>query len=156
MAISQKCQYALRAIYELALHEDEGPRKIGAIADAQSIPVRFLENILNSLKGAGLVDSARGKDGGYYLLKPASGITVGEVIRFVQGPLAPVECTTRIVESCDFYSDCVFRPLWDKARTALESVYDGTTFQDLVDQSKNICRVPQCTCNRKKETTKSN
>ena len=122
MAISQKCQYALRAIYELALHQDEGPCKIGAIAEAQSIPVRFLENILNSLKGAGLVDSARGKDGGYYLLKHAGEITVGEVIRFVQGPLGPVECTTRVDDDCDFYNDCVFRPLWDKARAALESV----------------------------------
>ncbi|MDD3963600.1 MAG: Rrf2 family transcriptional regulator [Synergistaceae bacterium] len=155
MAISQKCQYALRAIYELALHQDEGPCKIGAIAEAQSIPVRFLENILNSLKGADIVDSARGKEGGYYLLKPADSITVGEVIRFVQGPLGPVECTSRIDDDCDFYSDCVFRPLWDKAREALERVYDGTTFQDLVDQSENICRTPQCSCNKKKIESKS-
>ena len=84
MAISQKCQYALRAIYELALHQDEGPCKIGAIAEAQSIPVRFIENILNSLKAAGFVDSVRGKDGGYYLLRKADEITVGEVIRFVR------------------------------------------------------------------------
>ena len=66
MAITQKCQYALRAIYELA-RRGEGPCKIGAVAEAQGIPVRFLENILNSLKGAGFVDSARGKDGGYFL-----------------------------------------------------------------------------------------
>lgn len=151
VAISQKCQYALRAIYELALHQDEGPYKISSIAEAQSIPVRFLENILNGLKGAGIVDSARGKDGGYYLLKSADAITVGEVIRFVQGPLGPVECTPRFDEDCDFYNDCVFRPLWDKAKTALEGVYDGTTFQDLVDQSANTCRTPQCSCSRKKD-----
>ncbi|MDO5563381.1 MAG: Rrf2 family transcriptional regulator [Synergistaceae bacterium] len=148
MAITQKCQYALRAIYELARRSDEGQCKIGAIADAQGIPVRFLENILGSLKSAGFVDSQRGKDGGYYLLRPADSITVGEVMRFIQGPLGPVECTTRMDEDCDFYEDCVFRPLWDKARKALEAVYDGTTFQDLVDQSENTCR---CTnCGRKK------
>lgn len=150
MAITQKCQYALRAIYELALRQNEGPCKIGNIAESQSIPVRFLENILNSLKSAGLVDSARGKDGGYYLLRKADSITVGEVIRFVQGPLGPVECTTRIDDDCDFYNDCVFRPLWDNARKALEDVYDGTTFQDLVDQSAKSCRTLQCNCERKK------
>lgn len=150
MAITQKCQYALRAIYELARRYNEGPCKIGTIAESQGIPVRFLENILNSLKGAGFVDSARGKDGGYYLLRSADSITIGEVIRFIQGPLAPVECTTRIDDDCDFYQDCVFRPLWDKARKALEAVYDGTTFQDLVNQSDNNCHAAQCSCGRKK------
>lgn len=153
MAISQKCQYALRAIYELARREEEGPCKIGTVADVQGIPVRFLENILNSLKSAGFVDSARGKDGGYFLLRKADAITVGEVIRFVQGPLGPVECTTRggDEEDCDFYSDCVFRPMWDKARRALEEVYDGTTFADLVRQSENTCHTAHCSsCGRKK------
>ncbi len=149
MAITQKCQYALRAIYELALRQKEGPCKIGTVAEAQNIPVRFLENILNSLKGAGFVDSQRGKDGGYFLLRQADSITIGEVIRFVQGPLGPVECTTGIDADCDFHNDCVFRPLWDKAREALEAVYDGTTFQDLVNQSENTCRLMQCSCGRK-------
>ena len=149
MAITQKCQYALRAIFELACRSEEGPCKIGTIADSQGIPVRFLENILNSLKSAGFVDSQRGKDGGYFLLRPADSITVGEVIRFVQGPLGPVECTARIDEDCDFHNDCVFRPLWDKAREALEAVYDGTTFEDLVKQTENTCRAPLCGCGRK-------
>lgn len=149
MAISQKCLYALRAIYELARGGGNEPRKIGAIADAQGIPVRFLENILNSLKSGGFVDSARGKDGGYYLSRKASDITVGEIIRFIQGPLGPVECTAKFAED-DPGKGCVFRPLWDKAREALESVYDGTTIQDLVDKSKSGCS-EQCTaCGRRK------
>ena len=145
MAITQKCQYALRAIYELARSQNEAPLKMGAIADAQNIPVRFLGNILGSLKGAGIVDSARGKDGGYFLARPASAITVGEVMRFIQGPLGPVECS-RMDEDCLLYDDCVFRPLWDKARASLEAVYDGTTFQDLVNQSVNSCCRPDCRC----------
>lgn len=149
MAITQKCQYALRAIYELARGDRQTPCKIGAIADAQEIPVRFLENILNSLKSAGIVDSVRGKDGGYFLAKPADAITVGEVIRFIQGPLGPVECAQE-VEDCSFYNDCVFRPLWERARAALEEVYDGTTFQDLVDQSENNgCHRANCRCGAK-------
>ena len=123
MAITQKCQYALRAIYELA-RRGEGPCKIGAVAEAQGIPVRFLENILNSLKGAGFVDSARGKDGGYFLARPASAITVGEVIRFVQGDFRPVECGDED-DVCSVYGSCVFRPLWERAQEALEAVYDG-------------------------------
>lgn len=149
MAITQKCQYALRAIYELA-RQSGGPCKISSVADAQGIPVRFLENILNNLKSAGFVDSARGKDGGYFLARPASSITVGEVIRFVQGPLGPVECCAKSDDYCALYGDCVFRPLWDRAREALEDVYDGTSFQDLVDRSGDSCHSPECRCGSKK------
>lgn len=150
MWVTQKCQYALRAVYELALRQDEAPCKIGVIAGAQSIPVRFLENILNGLKGAGFVDSARGKDGGYFLTRSAGEITVGEVIRFIQGPLDPVDCGGRQDDSCGIFNDCVFRPLWEKARTALEAVYDGTTIQDLVDQTQCGYGSPGCGRARKK------
>lgn len=151
MAITQKCQYALRAIYELALRNNEGTCKIGTIAEAQGIPVRFLENILISLKSAGFVESARGKDGGYYLARPAAEITVGEVIRFIQGPFGPVECTTRIDEECELYEYCVFRPMWDRARKALEKVYDGTTFRDLTEQAANSCASPYPACRSSKK-----
>lgn len=150
MVVTQKCQYALRALYELALRQDEAPCKIGGIAESQSIPVRFLENILNGLKGAGLVDSARGKEGGYFLTRGAAEITVGEVIRFVQGSFDPVDCNNRLDVSCDIFNDCVFRPLWEEARLALESVYDGTTIQDLVDRTQGSCGSPACSCARKK------
>lgn len=140
MAISQKCRYALRAIYELALRDGSEPCKIGNIAEAQNIPPRFLENILNSLKSGGFVSSVRGKDGGYNLARGADKITVGEVIRFIQGPLAPVECTDG-GDLCTLANDCVFHPLWDKARRALEEVYDGTTIADLVEQAKKGCSV---------------
>lgn len=149
MALTQKCQYALRAVYEMALRQDDAPCKIGTIADSQGIPVRFLENILNSLKGAGIVDSARGKEGGYFLTRRAGEITVGEIIRFVQGPFDPVECITREESSCGMYEDCVFRSLWEKARLALEAVYDGTTIQDLVEQTQDGCGAPGCNCGRK-------
>lgn len=154
MAITQKCQYALRAIYELACRSSEGPCKIGTVAEAQGIPVRFLENILNSLKSAGFVDSARGKDGGYFLMRPASEITVGEVIRFVQGNLGPVECGEGLSDICNMYNSCVFRPLWERAQEALESVYDGTTFQDLVDRSEENPHGPGCRCGRKNKISK--
>lgn len=148
MAISQKCRYALRAVFELAKHKSGVPCKIGAIAQAQGIPARFLENILNSLKSGGFVISSRGKDGGYLLARRAEEITVGQIIRFVQGPLAPVDCSGDS-DLCAFADDCVFHPLWEKARLALEQLYDGTTIADLVsEQEKRAAFCAVCSKNK--------
>jgi Rrf2 family protein len=134
VAINQKCQYALRALYELSVHYPYGPVKIAHIAQAQGIPKKFLEGILGLLKSLGYVKSHRGKDGGYSLAKPPGQISVGEVIRGIQGPLSPVECL--IGENrCQLNNRCSFRPLWERAKAALEEVYDRTTFQDLLDQN---------------------
>ena len=137
MLISQKCQYALRAVFELSRREGRGPTRIADIANAQAIPHRFLEVILSQLKRAGLVASQRGNEGGYSIARSPREITVGDVIRFVQGPIGPVECVVGgSKESCPLYGDCVFLPLWQDARQALLSVYDGATFQDLVEKEK--------------------
>lgn len=154
MALTQKCQYAIRAIYELALRRDGGPCKIGAVAEAQCIPVRFLENILGELKSSGFVDSVRGKDGGYLLLRSPSDITVGEIIRSIEGPLGPVECSPKFEADCAVYEGCVFRPLWDRAREALEEVYDGTTIQDLVDNTVEGCKIHPQGCGKRQEKLK--
>ena len=89
MRISAKADYAVRAAVELAA-AGEGPTKGEAIAGAQAIPVKFLENILADLRHAGLVRSQRGVDGGYWLARPADEITVADVIRAVEGPLASI------------------------------------------------------------------
>lgn len=137
VGINQKCQYALRALYELSLHYPSGPVKIAHIAQAQRIPKKFLEGILGLLKSLGYVKSHRGKDGGYALAKPPGEISVGEVIRSVQGPLSPVDCLIGR-SRCGLEGGCSFRPLWERAKEALEAVYDGTTFQDLLDGTKSI------------------
>jgi Rrf2 family transcriptional regulator, cysteine metabolism repressor len=135
MPISQKSQYAVRALFELAKRQGRGATKISEIAEAQAIPQRFLENILNHLKGGGFVESVRGKEGGYLLARPAKELKVGEVVRFVEGPLSPVECTGgRKKGACSMYGKCVFVSLWRRAEHALAQVYDGTTFDELVAQ----------------------
>jgi Rrf2 family transcriptional regulator, cysteine metabolism repressor len=135
MPISQKCQYAVRSVFELAKRHGRGAVKISEIAEAQVIPVRFLENILNQLKGGGFVESVRGKDGGYLLARSPKDLTVGEIVRFMEGPLSPVECSVGGKKgACSMYGRCVFLSLWKRAQDALESVYDGTTFHDLVVQ----------------------
>jgi len=139
MLLSQRCQYALRAVFEVAKRHGEGPIKIEAIAKAQAIPPRFLATILNQLKQGGFVQSRRGSDGGYFLARPADSICVGEVIRFVEGPVAPVVCvTSKGVESCPLWGKCVFMSMWKEAQEAMESVYDNTSLQDLIDRETQM------------------
>ena len=135
MFVSQKCQYALRAVFELAKRIESGPVKASDIADAQAIPLRFLEVILNQLKQGGFVESQRGSRGGYSLSRSPRRLTVGEVIRFIDGPIAPVVCTSKgALSGCPLLGNCVFLPMWQKVEHAISEVYDNTTFQDLVDQ----------------------
>jgi len=134
MFISQKCQYAVRAIFELSKRYGKGPVRIADIAEAQAIPPRFLEVILGQLKQAGFVVSQRGSKGGYSLARHPSELSIGEVIRFVEGPVGPVVCAMGSKHSeCPLYGDCVFLPIWERVRSAVSGVYDETTFQSLVE-----------------------
>ena len=139
MAVTQKCQYALRALFELALRKGDGPVPAGSIAENQAIPKRFLEVILHQLRQGGFVDSQRGKDGGFYLARPAEEVTVGEVIRFMDGPISPVDChRERPGHDCPLRGDCVFKSVWDEARKALERVYDTRTLKDLIAEKRRL------------------
>lgn len=142
MFLSQKCQYSLRAVFDLAANYGKGPIKIAQIAQRQAIPVRFLEVILSQLKQAGFVSSQRGPEGGYVLAQEPRDITVGDVIRFVEGPVGPVGCVAgqKAQEDCPLAGDCVFLPMWEKVREAMTGVYDSTTFADLVEQDRERAR----------------
>ncbi len=135
MALSQKSQYAVRAVFELAKREGSGPIKAAKISSAQAIPVRFLENILGELRQAGIVESVRGKEGGYLVGKPSRELTVGEVMRVVQGPVPVIECADGgAADQGVPRPGCLLAPLWEKAYQAMMDVYDGTTFKDLVEE----------------------
>ena len=137
MNLSQKCQYAVRAILELSMKYGQGAVPASEIAASQAIPQRFLEVIMNELRSTGLVESRRGVQGGYYLGRPPKEITVGQVIRLVDGPLDPVRCTgDRDSTTCPLKDRCSLIQLWNEAREAVEGVYDSTTFQDLADREK--------------------
>ncbi len=136
MFITQKNQYALKAVVELAKHMGAGPIKISEIAKAQSIPMRFLEVILGQLKGSGFIESKRGYTGGYFLLKPPGEITVGHVIRFMQTGLPQGngchKCVTDDSE-CPFDSDCAFGNMWERVNRAVFGIFDETTIKDLLE-----------------------
>ena len=134
----KKNQYALRAIFELAKHMDQGPVKISEIATAQSIPLRFLEVILNQLKASGIVDSKRGFYGGYFLVKPPNQVSVGDVLRFLSRDLSPSDCIACVSKtSCPFDGRCAFSSMWIRVKEAAFSIYDETSFQDLIDREQD-------------------
>jgi Rrf2 family protein len=124
---------------ELSKLYGRGPVRISEIADKQAIPPRFLENILNELKSSGLVESRRGAQGGYLMAKDPSDITIGRIIRLIDGPLDPVKC---IGESgalcCKLKGGCALIALWDRAKAVLEEIYDNTTFADLVEEDRRL------------------
>jgi len=137
MQITKKNQYALRAIFELAKYNGQGPQKISDIAQAQAIPVKFLEVILNQLKASGLVDSKRGFYGGYFLVRHPDAITVGDIMRFMERNLEPTKCVALVPEmNCPFKGDCAFFPMWNQVKDAIYKVYDETTIQNLIDNEK--------------------
>lgn len=130
--VSQKCRYALRAIFELALRNTTDPVKIQEIATAQAIPPRFLEIILAELKHGGFVESRRGSDGGYILARPAQYLAVGEVIGFLQG----TSSSSGSIKQAKPYlmGDYAFSKLWKDVRVAISDIYNNTTFTDLVEE----------------------
>jgi Rrf2 family protein len=131
MRVSAKTDYAIRAALELAAAVDERPVKGERIATAQSIPLRFLENILMQLRHAGLVESRRGADGGYRLAKPPAEVTLADVIRAIDGPLAGVGGTRP--EALGFGG--VAEPMqdvWIAVRASLRSVLERVTLADVV------------------------
>ena len=124
MNISVKGEYALQAIFDLACQDSGEPVKIAEIAKRQKIPQKFLERILAGLKQGGFVESRRGAEGGYLLARPADQITVGQVLRFVDGSRSAKSPTRR--------TDHPFRHLWQRVDEAVSRVIDRTTFAELV------------------------
>lgn len=131
MLVTQKCHYALWAVFHLSLRYDQGPVKTADIARARSIPSSFLTVILNQLKQAGLVASQRGGEGGFYLRRPPAKITVGEVIRFIEGPAISRGTLSKKSSAGEEF---VFQDLWQKVDDAISGVYDSVTFQDLLER----------------------
>jgi Rrf2 family protein len=130
MRVSAKADYALRAVIELAVIGGESPVKGERIAQAQEIPLKFLENILGDLRHAGIVRSQRGVEGGYWLARPAGEITVAEVVRAVDGPIANVRGVGP--EQVEYAGSAEkLRDVWIAVRANLRAVLEHVTIADL-------------------------
>lgn len=140
MLTTQKHKYALRAVYELGKRYESGPVKLADIAEAQAIPLRFLEVIMAALKPSGLVASKRGYYGGYSLLRHPKAISVGDIFRFLDNVQSRDHCNAcgDADKSCPLNDSCAFKPMWDDVQEAIYDVYDRTTIQYLISHAQNL------------------
>ena len=131
--LTKKAKYGLKALVYLAGVEPGRPALVADVAEANQIPKKFLDAILAELRNAGFVHSKKGKGGGYALARPASEISVGAVIRVLDGPLAPIQCASKTVyRRCDDCLDethCVVRMVMLEAREAIANVLDKTSLE---------------------------
>ncbi|MDO9573808.1 MAG: Rrf2 family transcriptional regulator [Candidatus Contubernalis sp.] len=137
MKFSTKGRYGLRAMLEMAANRGDGPLAMHTIAKNQGISERYLEQLLIPLKRAGMVKSVRGSQGGYVLKRAPEDITVGDIVRVLEGPIAPVDCVNELdPETCSRSELCVTRRIWTEVRDSVSSVLDSYTLADLVQQSR--------------------
>jgi Rrf2 family protein len=132
MWISRRTDYATRALLVLSRTEGKGSLKTQEIADWTQVPASTLEQVMLQLRGAGMVRSERGPSGGYRLNREPGEITLEEVVRIFQGPLAPIACATRKhPEPCPMEVGCSMRSVWQEVRDATIAILQRTTFADL-------------------------
>ena len=131
MIISTKGRYGLRAMYELARTDAAGPVSIKSIAEGQSISETYLEQLFSKLRAAGLVKSIRGAQGGYLLARPAGEITVGDILKVLEGPLTPADCVTK---ECENAKDCYAHSIWMKIYQGINQVVESITLEDMVNE----------------------
>jgi len=136
MHITYKGDYALKAILYLSVHYANKPVTINEMASHLDIPVKFLEQILLDLKRGHFVESRRGKIGGYILAKLPSQIKLGEVIRFIDGPIEPIACVEKGYSGCGDLYKCVFRKIWQDVSGVTSGIIDNITFEDLANEIK--------------------
>ena len=138
MKLSKKGEYALRSLINLGIAAEVGRSlvQVTELADSEQLPVKFLEQIVQALKEAGFVQSVRGKFGGYRLAKPAKQITIGEIVRLIDGPLAPIRCVSQSAYekcTCPDEEHCGLRMLMLDVRNAIAGILDRYTLADVVE-----------------------
>ena len=133
MKLSTKGKYGLYAMVFLAQHNGEGPQSLKAIADL-GLPEQYLEQLLGSLRRAGLVTTVRGAQGGYQLSRPPGEITVGDIIDATEGPLTISECLSD-TESCHKSGQCPTRKVWESLSNSINALLQSITLQDMLDQT---------------------
>ncbi len=142
MKLSTKSRYGLRALFDMAYHSGTLPAQIKDISRRQTISPRYLEQIFQDLKKAGLLKSRRGPQGGYYLAKRPEQITVREIIEATEGQMALVDCVKgakgRAKKVCEFDNQCVTQQIWSEATRRLNEYFDSVTLKDLCDQGKKL------------------
>jgi Rrf2 family protein len=137
--LTQKAKYAIKAMIHLAARQDDKPVLIEVLAKRERLPRKFLERILLDLKTHGLLESRKGRGGGYRLGREPHKISIGEIVRRMDGPLAPVPCVSKMAyrkcSDCRDEVSCCVKPIMKEVRDAIAHVLDGTTLADAVHRS---------------------
>lgn len=140
MKLSTKGRYGLRAVLDLAVHAEEETVALSQIAERQGISMNYLEQLIAKLRKAGIVKAVRGAQGGYMLAVPASEISIGDILRALEGDLNPVDCS--IVKSsdgnCTNADSCVTKYVWKRISDSINEAVDGIKLSELVDESRKI------------------
>jgi Rrf2 family protein len=140
--LSMKAKYGLRAMVALARDHGKGPVLIADLATSETIPRKFLELILLDLKRKGILESKKGRGGGYNLSRPPSLISLGEIIRALDGPIALLPCVSQTAyKRCDECVDeltCGIRLVMKEVRDSTAAIFDGTTLEDLLNRSRQM------------------
>ena len=132
MKLSTKGRYGSRAMLDIAIHYDESPIAIKAVAQRQGISERYLENIMTILVSHGFVNSIRGNQGGFILAHPPKGIKLGDIIQVLEGTMAIADCVEE-PSRCERAAECVTQEIWCRVKLAMMQVLDSFTLQDMVD-----------------------
>ena len=139
MRLSTRGRYAVRAMVDLALHEDQGPVPRRDIAERQEISAHYIEQLFVRLRKAGLIESVKGPGGGYILAHSAERIKAGDIIRTVEGPIALARCVALQREAaCPRIDNCVTHLLWKRLSERVAEVLDSVTLKDLCDQAHEL------------------
>lgn len=140
MKISTKGRYGLRAVIDIAITSQEDPAPLSDIAMRQNLSISYLEQLIAKLRKAGIVNSVRGAKGGYTLAKSTDNISVGEVLRALEGDLNPVDCAeiTGEGESCDGSSLCVTKYVWKRISDSINNTVNTLMLSEIIDESDRI------------------
>jgi len=139
MKITYKGDYALKAILDLSYQFNSGKvTPLSDISKRQDIPEKYLEQIMLILKRAGYVKSKRGIGGGFLLLKPPNAVTVGEIVRLIEGPVEPIACGDAAYNGCGEETTCAFREIWLKVTHAINGIVDTVTFEQIMKRSDEL------------------
>lgn len=138
MKLSTKGRYGVRAMFDLALHQGDGPIPLRSIAERQGISENYLEQLVATLRNEGLVNSVRGAHGGYMLAREAEEITIGDIIRVLEGPIALTDCVSEdIDDECDKSDECVVSFIWQQVKDNIDEVLDSITLENLRQEAIN-------------------
>ena len=135
MKLSTRGRYGLKAIYQLSQHYGDGPIPLKSIADKENLSESYLEQLFGTLRRNNLLESVRGAQGGYMLSREPNKITVGEVLRILEGDLAPADCIGAEDFECKNEEDCVTKNVWLKIKNSIDEVVDSITLQDMLDDN---------------------